>query len=66
MFASTPNFTDQGFDEPSLSFDAIMDREEGKHPFGMRQAVLEDMFTAFATRTVELFVRVAQALGFKG
>lgn len=53
------------FDIPALSFDAVADREEGKLPFGVREVTLNGMFEAFATATVELFVRLALTLGFR-
>ena len=63
--ATTSDTRVPDFEIPALSFDAVADREEGKHPFGVRQVVLNDMFEAFATATVELFVRLAFTLGFR-
>ena len=51
------------FELPALSFDAVMDREEGRHPPGVRQELLDDMFVGFATRTVEIFTRLMRGLG---
>ncbi len=60
--APTTEATD--FEVPNLSFDAVVDRESGKHPFGVRQVVLDDMFKGFAAATVEFFVRCMHTLGF--
>lgn len=51
------------FEPPYPNYDATKDRDEGKPPPGIKEEILDSMFSAFATLVAERATVVARSIG---